>query len=281
MITTTHLEKENVNVKKITYITMGNQQPSSFKMEKVQRSGDIPHRNQAISKSEAPHRGEDMIRSYCENNKSLDKECSKEITTCTVYGLRASDEDHCRYIGQTTQSLRRRLSDHMCAALHTGTDSYVYRWIRKKVRQGHKISICVIEKDCKWNSAEIKWISYYKAKYSDMTNVVSGGEQGNLGRKLSEATKNKMRKPKSEQARKNMKGPRAKHIIDNLKRLNWGNTYSQGSRNRHAVLDETKVKAIKVELKKGRGVTDIAKDYGVQKSAISKIKTGRTWKHVK
>jgi len=41
---------------------MGNQQPSTCKMVKVQRSGDIPHRIQVDSKSELPRTGKDMIR---------------------------------------------------------------------------------------------------------------------------------------------------------------------------------------------------------------------------
>ena len=46
------------------------------------------------------------------------------------------------------------------------------------------------------------------------------------------------------------------------------------------ILDIKDVSNIKAILKSGFSCTEIAALYGVQKSAISKIKVGRTWKHV-
>lgn len=53
-----------------------------------------------------------------------------------------------------------------------------------------------------------------------------------------------------------------------------------GSKNNNATLTETDIPVIRQRLANGEMQTEIAKDYGVKKTAISAIKTGRSWKHI-
>jgi transposase len=55
---------------------------------------------------------------------------------------------------------------------------------------------------------------------------------------------------------------------------------SKGSANHFSKLNESVVAQIKLRLQHGESCAEIAKRYGVQGAAISKINRGRTWRHV-
>ena len=59
----------------------------------------------------------------------------------------------------------------------------------------------------------------------------------------------------------------------------WEST--QGSNHRQAKLDEQKVREIKIALRDGAGVRQLAKTYGVSVDCIRSIGRGLRWKHVK
>lgn len=56
---------------------------------------------------------------------------------------------------------------------------------------------------------------------------------------------------------------------------------NEGSQAFRKKLNEKKVLDIKIKIRDGATITSLAKEYGVTASSISKIKEGRTWKHVK
>lgn len=57
-------------------------------------------------------------------------------------------------------------------------------------------------------------------------------------------------------------------------------TTCRGERARSAVLKEDDVRVIRKRLAEGDRGTDIANDYGVTRSLISKINVGKYWKHI-
>lgn len=71
-------------------------------------------------------------------------------------------------------------------------------------------------------------------------------------------------------------GTRAENLRD---RRRHGND-PIGGRNGRAILNEDKVRVIKVRLAGGEKQADIARDYKVNKHVISQIATGRNWSHV-
>ena len=76
-----------------------------------------------------------------------------------------------------------------------------------------------------------------------------------------------------------------KDVAGGSKRENF-RTYSRmqrnqtGSNNLIALLDEVKVKEIKIRLRNGETAKSIASDFSVHKNTIFAIKQNRTWKHV-
>ena len=61
---------------------------------------------------------------------------------------------------------------------------------------------------------------------------------------------------------------------------NKGKTHLVGANNPRAILNESQVLDIRESLRSGSRGTDLAKEYGVSKYVISKIKTGKTWASV-
>src|SRR6202034_1469054 len=101
--------------------------------------------------------------------------------------------------GQTMQlPVELRLIQHIAEARRGKKDSRLMRWIRKALRDGKKIGIKVLESDCVIDETERRWIAEYRQNNAGiLVNTTDGGERGTPG-KRSEATKAKMRGPKSE-----------------------------------------------------------------------------------
>ncbi len=200
---------------------------------------------------------------------------------CSIYGLYSTKDGVIRYIGQTMQQpLHRRLVQHLAEAARPPGTSRCHRWIRSVVRSGYGIGIELIESGCPWDDAEKRWIALYKSKYPGrMTNLSAGGS-GYVG-KRSMATRMKMRKPKSESHKARMRGRQmsTEHKAK-LAQANIGNAKGRGERNGQATLSEADVIDIKQCLQVSEPISRIAARYGVTKATISKIRTGRTWRHL-
>lgn len=130
----------------------------------------------------------------------------------TIYVLKDPRTNEIRYVGKTVKKdLNKRLIEH-CAHQNR---THKYFWISQLKSEGLKPIIESIEKctDLDWQEREIYWIQYYKDLNYNLTNSHEGGMGGhnpsaetrakisfaNKGRKRSEETKIKMRKPKSEE----------------------------------------------------------------------------------
>ena len=100
------------------------------------------------------------------------------------------------------------------------------------------------------------------------------------GSKRSDEVKQRMRKPKSEATRQKMRKPKSEETRKKMSLAQVGNTKGRGSSNRNAKLSSEDVKTIKQRLLQGDGVCALAREYGVQKSCVSKIKLGRSWSHI-
>ena len=117
-----------------------------------------------------------------------------------------------------------------------------------------------------------------------MTNISDGG-CGYVG-KRSDATRKRMSGPKSkehtEKLRANMRSRFAAGTEARKKMAvtQMGNTRGRGEKNGEAVLTEADVIKIRQKLQEGQSLTVLARAYGVSKAAMSKIRTGRTWKYL-
>ena len=231
----------------------------------------LPHRDQAISKHTAPSTGEDIV---CSCGKPQEKVESK----CVVYGLKAENDSHCRYIGQTQVSLEKRLAGHCNHARNGKSQAFVYQWMRCVALEGRAISIHLIEDNCALSEGEVKWIKHYSGLYSDMVNMTKGGGCSLLGVRRSEETKAKMRGPKSEATKLKMRKPKSEKTKARMSLAQIGNTKGVGENNGNAKLTAEKAVKVMELVKSGVSLSKIAAMFGVTKGNIWKVKEGRSWR---
>lgn len=201
-------------------------------------------------------------------------------TFCSIYGLHSTEDGVIRYIGQTTQAIEVRRNLHLAEAARPPGTSHCHRWIRKVLRSGYGIGVKLLEADVLWDVAEKRWIAEYReSNPGQLTNISAGG--CGLARPWTEEEKQKMRKPKSEETKRRMRGkwhPSERRTASCLRQI--GNIRGRGEKNGCAILTEANVIEIYKHLRDGVPLSHIAKMYGVSKPAISKIRSGRTWKHL-
>jgi len=87
-----------------------------------------------------------------------------------------SDLCNMRYIGQTKQSIEKRLKCHIQWSFTKRYNSYVYNWIRSVYAKGFEVKIGLLVDDCIWNITEIEQIKKYKDLGYKLTNLTDGGE---------------------------------------------------------------------------------------------------------
>lgn len=199
-----------------------------------------------------------------------------KMQNCSIYGLVSSEDNIVRYIGQTMRPLEKRLNEHKSCKKSCIS---CYRWIRKVIANGYEVRIELLEENCHWNDAERKWIAEYRKNFPGVLLNWSDGGCGYSGLR-SEEVKMNMRKPKSESHKAAMRKPKSEQAKQKMSLAQVGNNKSKGEANKHAILTIADVVSIKKFLVDGKTLTTIAGIYGVKKSAISKIKTGRNWNFV-
>jgi len=108
--------------------------------------------------------------------------------TCVVYGLFSSrNPDELRYIGQTTRSAKRRLSQHLTYAKKRQTA--VQLWIFREINDGFKIELRLLIENAKFNKSEIELIASHKGNARLLNHTEGGG--GVLGHSPSVETRQK------------------------------------------------------------------------------------------
>lgn len=93
-----------------------------------------------------------------------------------------------RYVGKTTQKLKRRLQGHLCDARKSKKEhknNYVHNWINEEINAGYEIVIeeidsMIFENKDNWKWLERYWISQMKIWGFNLTNYTEGGEDNYL-----------------------------------------------------------------------------------------------------
>ena len=128
-----------------------------------------------------------------------------------IYGLRDPRNSEIRYVGYTSYLPKQRLRTHIYGA-RRGKRTPRDCWIRKLLALGIEPEPITLEVDPVggWQEAEKAWIATLRNMGCRLTNVSSGGRGGVRGLtwKLSEETKERMRKPKSAETRARMSASR-------------------------------------------------------------------------
>lgn len=160
--------------------------------------------------------------------------------TGIIYALICPISGEVKYIGQTTRTLNKRFSGHLCEALRVKETkerdlTYKENWLLKlktleKLNNIKKevLETCPVEI---LDEREIYWIKFYTEKGIKLTNLTTGGD-ARRGWKHSQKTKDKIskgllnsvkfqtmaHKPKSEEIKQKLRQPRSEKVKENCRR---------------------------------------------------------------
>ena len=83
-----------------------------------------------------------------------------------------------KYVGKTVKPLGIRLSAHLYESQVAVTKTHKHNWILKCMAEGLRPAIILLEEcdENNWQEIEIKWINFYKTK--QLTNTAEGGLGG-------------------------------------------------------------------------------------------------------
>jgi hypothetical protein len=99
-----------------------------------------------------------------------------------IYVLRDPSTKAIRYVGKTTDTLKKRLKGHLSDARRGREDMVLYRWLRLLMEQDLKPIIALVETvppHMDWADREQHWIAYMRRNGFDLLNTSDGGESGN------------------------------------------------------------------------------------------------------
>lgn len=203
------------------------------------------------------------------------------MNTIFIYFLAESDTGEVRYVGKTINPPKRLQS-------HCNDRSKCHRanWIQALKDRGARPEMVIVEEihgDWPWQESERYWIAFAKACGCQLVNGTDGGDGVSnlsgesrermlrtwLGRKHSERTKLKI----SESWKHRVVSDETKAKMSASQRgrlITWGDSISESLRKITASQQEE----IKARIKSGCKVCDLAKEFGVHRTTISKIKMG-------
>jgi hypothetical protein len=204
------------------------------------------------------------------------------MKTVKIYILIDPRNGNIRYVGKTNQKLTSRLHAHM----QDKSSCHKVHWLEQLKKENLMPDIEVIEEvsqDKQWQDVERFWIKHFKQNGHNLTNNTSGGD-GVCG--LPQETRDKMRltwlgrkhKPEtliklsiaskgrkhSEKSKQHMKE------IMTGRDITWGGKLSDAVRK----LTKEEAKTVKERLDNGELVKDLALEYRMHRTSISKIKKG-------
>lgn len=203
------------------------------------------------------------------------------MTVSYIYGLICPIRSEIRYIGKSIRP-RERLQNHMN---DTGNCHRV-NWIKHLKTNGLKPELIILEEVSPhddWRERERYWISHGLDNGWPLTNNTSGGDGV---RDLPEETRERMRKvwlgrKHSDETKKKIgaasatrfhSDERKSHMSELMKGRNitWGDKIAQSIRK----ITQEDFNIIFDRLRCGAKVKDIADEYGLHRTTVSKIKKG-------
>ncbi len=97
-----------------------------------------------------------------------------------IYGLSSSEAPGLiRYVGRTSQPLKRRVANHISESLGDEKQTHKARWIRSVLAEGHRVLGSVIawgSTDEELNQLECHYIAHFRDLGFSLTNSTDGGD---------------------------------------------------------------------------------------------------------
>jgi len=199
-----------------------------------------------------------------------------------IYGLIDPRTDEVRYIGKSIRPLER-LRNHIN---EPKTNCHRSHWIQGLKKEGLEPEIIIFESvwgEWPWQEAERFWINYGKRNGWPLTNNTDGGDGVDglqpetrermrrtwLGRRHSEKTK-AIIGLKSSQRRHSDETKGKMSAAQKGRKILWGDEISEAVRK----ITHEQCEEIKTRLGNGELGISLAKEFGVHRTTISKIKMG-------
>lgn len=200
----------------------------------------------------------------------------------SIYALKDPRTDKIRYVGKTRQSIKARISAHFldkCKCLRTA-------WMNELKSLGLRPVFIILESlDDKstWQEREIYWIAKMKELGADLTNSTSGGDgvpnlpyetrqrmrKTWLGRKHTPEAIMKLKKARA--LRVTSDETRAKMSQSQTgRKITWIGKIAEANRK----IDKETHDLIIKRIHHGEKVCELAKEYKMHRTSISKIKSG-------
>lgn len=147
-----------------------------------------------------------------------------------IYTLEDSN-GNIRYVGKTN-NISKRIYNHKRESLNSNT--YKNNWIKSLIKVGDYPVISILDEVEYEDSVffEIYWISQFRSWGFNLTNLSEGG-QGTNGYRWTDDQKQKMRKPKSEEHKENLR----KTLTGRKLNDSWKNNIRHSCSNSEKVLD--------------------------------------------
>jgi hypothetical protein len=204
------------------------------------------------------------------------------MKTIKIYALIDPRTDDIRYVGKTNQPLPRRLSAHLIEK----SKCHRCNWISELKRFGLVPLIEIIEEvkeGINWQEREIFWIKHLRIVGFNLTNNTSGGDgvpdlpketrekirRASLGRKHKPETIEKYRETRRGKIHTEEHKQYMREKMTGRKNT-WGDKVSVAMRK----LTVDDANTILKRIKDGDMIKDIAADYKMHRTSISKIKMG-------
>lgn len=198
-----------------------------------------------------------------------------------IYALIDPETNKIRYIGKSIRP-KERLQNHMNEVANCHRSHWLQS-LKAKGKKPYQVILQELEDGSDWQSCEVAWIKYGKSHGWPLTNNTDGGD-GVPG--LPEETRKRMaaiwsgRKHKPETIEK-LKRARANRVItdetkqkqrDSMKgrEITWGNKIAESIRK----LTENDVQQILQRFSSGEKLIDMAKEYGVDRTTMTKVRNG-------
>lgn len=155
-----------------------------------------------------------------------------QISLFIIYGLFDPRTGDLRYVGKSTSGLRRAKQHHTRADLRRHGRSHKSSWIKSLLAQGlvpHSQVLLECQTAEELYDIEQQTIAHYRSLGVDLTNMADGGP-GSLGRKMSDETKEKIRKATLLQ----LPVVHTEETKERLRQLQLGRTHDEEIRRRMA-----------------------------------------------
>jgi len=190
-----------------------------------------------------------------------------------VYGLRGIGDSNVRYIGVTTNSLRKRLTDHKSSARTQGFNYPLHKWMRDCNFNVEIFEIETIDSEIRFDR-EMYWISEMRKNGHTLLNITDGGS-GTTGWKMPEEVREKL----SRRAKGRPSAFKGRHHSAESK-LNLSiaaKKYPRGELSRASKISESDVLEIRRLRESGIPAPTIAKKFGIGASQVYRIEKREKW----